>query len=73
MLPLSLPPRGLNRVEAARYVGVSVTLFDQMVADERMPAPKRINSRTVWDRLALDIYFEALPINDAQPAKSDWD
>jgi len=35
-----IPRRGLSRVESAIYVGVSPTLFDQMVKDGRMPAPK---------------------------------
>ena len=56
-----LEPRGLARVEAADYVGVSPSLFDQMVKDGRMPQPKRINARTVWDRRRLDDAFEALP------------
>jgi hypothetical protein len=54
-------PRGLCREQAAEYVGVSATKFDQMVADRRMPAPKRIDGRVVWDRLQLDIAFAALP------------
>ena len=36
-----------------------------------MPTPKRINSRTVWDRLQLDEAFTALPSNDA--AVNPWD
>ncbi|THK37675.1 hypothetical protein EHS39_13655 [Ensifer sp. MPMI2T] len=55
------PPRGLTRVEAARYIGVGLTKFDEMVADHRMPKPKRIDGRTVWDRVALDVAFGALP------------
>lgn len=54
-------PRGLNRDEAARYIGVGPTLFDEMVKDGRMPKPKRANSRTVWDRIALDAAFTDLP------------
>lgn len=61
VLPPSLPPRGLNRVEAAAYIGVSPSLFDMMVNDGRMPKAKRINSRTVWDRQKLDTAFAALP------------
>ncbi len=60
-LPPSLPPRGLCRVQAAAYVGVSPGTFDAMVADRRMPGPKEIGTRRVWDRLALDRAFEALP------------
>ena len=54
-------PRGLSREEAARYVGVGVSLFDEMVADGRMPKPKSINRRIVWDRFALDAHFSDLP------------
>jgi predicted DNA-binding transcriptional regulator AlpA len=61
VLPASLPPRGLSRVQAAAYIGVSTTLFDEMVEDGRMPKAKRINARTVWDRKALDLAFDALP------------
>ena len=58
------PPRGLSRDEAARYVGVGPTLFDEMVKDGRMPRPKRANSRAVWDRVALDAAFTELPGDD---------
>ena len=64
MLPTSLPPRGLSRVQAAAYIGVSPSLFDEMVKDGRMPKPVRINSRTVWDRVRLDEAFAALPDDD---------
>lgn len=65
-----IEPRGLSRTVAAFYVGISPSLFDQMVNDGRMPAPKCINSRTVWDRRKLDDAFDALPNrNDRNP----WD
>ena len=51
----------MSRAEAAAYVGVSPSMFDIMVKDGRMPPPKRINSRTVWDRRRLDDAFEELP------------
>jgi hypothetical protein len=65
------PPRGMSRVHAAAYVGVSPSLFDEMVRDGRMPGPKLINSRTVWDRFALDDAFERLPNKD-QAAEDEW-
>jgi predicted DNA-binding transcriptional regulator AlpA len=67
-----IEPRGLSRVEAATYVGVSPSLFDEMVKDRRMPKPKRINSRTVWDRKKLDEAFEALP-DDGDSDGNPWD
>lgn len=43
-----------------------------MVRDGRMPRAKRINSRTVWDRRSLDLYFEALP-DEALQSENPWD
>jgi predicted DNA-binding transcriptional regulator AlpA len=59
-----IPPAdrlGLSRTESADYIGVSPSLFDEMVKDGRMPMPKRINGRTVWDRRRLESAFSALP------------
>jgi predicted DNA-binding transcriptional regulator AlpA len=58
---LPLAPRGLSRIQSAAYIGVSAGTFDTMVDDGRMPAPKEINKRRVWDRHALDLAFDALP------------
>jgi predicted DNA-binding transcriptional regulator AlpA len=72
VLPVSLAPRGLSRVQAAAYVGVSPSLFDEMVKDGRMPRPTRINSRAVWDRVKLDEAFAALPDDGAENATNSW-
>lgn len=53
-------PRGLRREEAAYYIGVGTTKFDQLVADRRMPKARRLDGRIVWDRLELDIAFSDL-------------
>lgn len=60
-LPLGCLPRGLSREQAAEYVGIGVTKFDEMIKDGRMPKPRRIDNRTVWDRIALDAAFSELP------------
>lgn len=65
----SIWPRGLSRDEAARYVGIGTTLFDAMVLDGRMPHPRTINSRVIWDRLELDDAFNELPHRGREPAK----
>ncbi|TCR69725.1 hypothetical protein [Bosea sp. BK604] len=65
VLPASLPPRGLDRLQAAAYICVSATKFDQMVEDGRMPKPKQIDARVVWDVRKLDLAFDALPEQDA--------
>jgi predicted DNA-binding transcriptional regulator AlpA len=63
------PRRGLSRQEAALYIGVSASLFDDLVKSGEMPKPLRIKRRTVWDRHQLDECFEALSVPDENP----WD
>jgi excisionase family DNA binding protein len=63
-------PRGMSRDEAARYIGVGLTKFDEMVADGRMPRPKRIDGRVVWDRLRIEAAFSDLP-DDNRPNPLD--
>lgn len=60
------PARGLNRLEAARYVGVGPTTFDKLVSEGKMPRPARVGMRRIWDRRRLDLAFEAL-----QPEQDD--
>ena len=73
VLPPSLPPRGLTRLQAAEYIGVGASKFDEMVADGRMPPPKKIDGRVVWDRVLLDERFEALEDQSSTPKPRKWD
>lgn len=69
-LPPTLAPRGLCREAAASYVGISPGTFDGMVADGRMPGPKQIGYRKVWDIRALDMAFDRLPDTETI---NEWD
>jgi predicted DNA-binding transcriptional regulator AlpA len=62
------PRRGLSREEAAMYIGISAGKFDELVRDGRMPRPKRIDGRKLWDVLALDLAFNELPVEG-----NSWD
>jgi predicted DNA-binding transcriptional regulator AlpA len=55
----------MRRETAAWYVGVGTTKFDEMVSDGRMPKPKKIDGRVVWDRLQIEAAFTDLPENMA--------
>ena len=65
-----ITPRGLSRTEAARYIGVCPSKFDQLVKDGRMPKPIKIDGRVVWDIKELDDAFEEL--KDERPS-NPWD
>ena len=58
--PVAYPPRGLRRAEAARYIGVGVTKFGEMVEANAMPPPKKVGKISVWDRIELDAAFTDL-------------
>lgn len=69
--------RGLRREEAAQYVGISTTKFDELVARGDMPQGFLIDSARVWDVVELDKAFEALK-GGVQPMrggrrKRTWD
>ena len=60
----ALPRRGLSRIDAADYVGVSPTLFDRAVREGKMPKPFRLYGRVLWDIRKLDVAFDALDTED---------
>jgi predicted DNA-binding transcriptional regulator AlpA len=64
--------RGLSRAEAAEYIGIGTTKFDALVGDGRMPKPKRIDGRTIWDRIAIDRAFDELDAPEQADA-NPWD
>ena len=66
-----VPRRGLSRDEAAMYIGISPSKFDQLVEDRRMPAPVKIDGRKIWDIRHLDLAFDALSREDS--ASNSWD
>jgi hypothetical protein len=60
----SLPRRGLSREEAAIYLGISGTTFDQMRSDGLIESARTIGGRKLWDIRDLDMAFDALPRED---------
>jgi predicted DNA-binding transcriptional regulator AlpA len=64
--------RGLNRQEAAQYVGVSASSFDKLVLEGKMPPPVQIlKGRVVWDRHRVDQFFDEL--SDNETALNPWE
>jgi predicted DNA-binding transcriptional regulator AlpA len=68
-----MPRRGLSRTEAAVYVGVGATKFDELVATGQMPKPKRIDNRKVWDIVAVDRAFDLLPSDERGLIDRTWE
>jgi hypothetical protein len=66
-----IPRRGLSRVEAAMYLGISPSKFDGMRKDRRIGPAKVIDGRKVFDVRMLDEIFDALPDENHDEAE-DW-
>lgn len=69
---LAFPPRLVSREAAAAYVGIGATKFDELVQSNRMPKPKRIDARKLWDLRQLDAAVDDLPV-DGETAHNPWD
>ena len=54
------PRRGVGHDEAAIFVGVSVSTFDNMVDDGRLPKPVELDGELVWDLVQLDRAMDRL-------------
>ena len=64
--------RGLSREKAAKYIGVSTTLFDEMVRKKEMPQPRQASrGRVIWDTCDLDLAFENLPYR-GEVEENEW-
>lgn len=57
-LPSNILKRGFSAMEAAEYVGLSVSAFRAQVEAKVLPAPRKFGRRLVWDRCELDAVFD---------------
>ena len=70
--------RGLNKAEAANFIGVSLRKFDAMLKSGKMPKPRLLiddmrhgeNVKKIWDIRELDDYFDQLP---KEAERNEWD
>lgn len=63
--------RGLSRLEAATYIGISPSKFDELRKAHRIPPPKVLDGRLIFTAERLDEFLDALPDED-QTDKDDW-
>jgi hypothetical protein len=64
--------RGMSRQDAAEYLGISTTKFDELRAAGQIEPPRLIGTRKLWDIRDLDMAFEALPREDAPDLVESW-
>jgi hypothetical protein len=72
VLPCSTVVFGLGEMEAAAAIGVSTSKFRALVKDKRMPSPRRLDRRRIWDVDELHAAFQALPHEDEDEKTDSW-
>jgi predicted DNA-binding transcriptional regulator AlpA len=69
---------GLPEPEAAAALGIGPSKFRQMVDANRLPRPRRIDGKLVWDVEDLYAAFKQFPVDGEEPDRPDpggagWD
>ena len=63
--------RGLSRLEAATYLGISASKFDELRKANRIAPPKVLDGRLIFTVERLDEFLDLLP-DENQADNSDW-
>ena len=63
---------GLGEPEAAAATGISASKFRVLVTQKRMPSPRRLDGRNIWDVDELRAAFKALPHIDESEKADTW-
>ena len=66
-----IPRRGLSRVEAGAYIGVSPSKFDELRKANRIAPPKVLDGRLIFTTERLDAFLDTLP-DENQTDNDDW-
>jgi len=66
-----IPRRGLSRVEAATYLGISPSKFDELRKAGRVGPAKILDGRKVYAIEMLDDFFNELP-DENHEAADEW-
>ena len=68
-----VPRIAVGRDEAAASLGISRNLFNTMVDDGRMPRPRVVNGRRLWDADEVRVAFRTIPRDGDETSSNPWD
>ncbi len=72
-LPPGIIPFAVSREAAAALIGVSTNFFDRLVKDGRMPQPRQIDARILWDSDEVRTAWRAIPKRGHAIEANSWD
>lgn len=72
-LPPGVYPFAVPLDAAAALVGVSSNYFGQLVEEGRMPQPREIGRRVLWDTEEVKAAWRAIPKRGEAAKANSWD
>ncbi len=72
-LPPGIVPFAVSRPAAAALIGVSAAFFDKLVKDGRMPQPRELDGRVLWDSEEVRVAWRAVPRRGQAARPNTWD
>jgi hypothetical protein len=66
-----VPRRGLSGTEAAMYLGLSLSKFDELRKANRIAPPKVLDGRLIFTVERLDEFLDSLP-DENQTSNDGW-
>lgn len=72
-LPPGIIPFAVGRDAAAALVGVSSGFFDKLVKTGRMPQPREVDGRVLWDSDEVRAAWRAMPRRGQAAVSNTWD
>jgi predicted DNA-binding transcriptional regulator AlpA len=72
-LPPGIVPYAVSRETAAELLGISAGTFDKLVKAGKLPEPREVESRILWDSAEIRAAWRAMPRRGQQPPGNEWD
>ena len=72
-LPPGIVPFAVGRQAAAALIGISTGFFDRLVGDGRMPQPRDLDGRVLWDSEEVKAAWRAIPKRGQAVRRNSFD
>ena len=72
-LPPGIIPFAVSRDTGAALLGISGGTFDKLVRAGKLPEPREVESRILWDAKEIEAAWRAMPKRGQPSTSNEWD
>jgi hypothetical protein len=72
-LPPGIVPYAVGKQAAAALISISAGFFDKLVGDGRMPEPRELDGRVLWDSEEVKAAWRAIPKRGQAARRNSFD